>query len=640
MLKLKRLDTFILGKFLQLFVGAFFICLFVMMMQFLWRWTEELAGKGLTAEMLAQFFWYVAITLVPTTLPLAVLLASLITFGNMGESLELLSMKAAGVPLIRIMRPIIYFVVPLSMLSFVFLNSISPDAQRSLMTLLSSIKISQPALQIPEGIFYNGIPNTNIYVERKNPETGMLYRTIIYKTDQGFERAQIVLADSAKLEMTADKLHLRLTLWSGEQFQNLKSDNISVFSQESAPYDRETFAYKQILIDFDSNMAQLDQEIFSSMPKSKGLAEIYHDIDSMHHVLDSSALAYFNQVMARHSMLSQTLSKKDSLKAIKSFRAHPIGLDQLMAKAAPDQLQRARMNANSRLQALSNELDWQSELVEDQEHYIRLHRIEQKQKFTIALAALLFFFVGAPLGAIIRKGGLGMPTVISVAIFIVYYLIDISGMKSARSGAINLIVGTWLSTFALIPAGVYLTYMANRDSTVFNLEAYLALLRRLLGIRTRRNLVRKEVIIHEPDYATDAQRLQTIKAQAESYLQANRLLLAPNYFRIFFRSKPDAQIEALSDQLEDVVQDLANTTSPHILQQLNTLPVLHVHSHCTPFARKRYNWTFGVIFPLGLLLWLRIWQFRLRLRRDLRQIIKTADQLHPLLSSTSNNIPL
>lgn len=635
MLKIKRLDTFILGKFLQLFVGAFFICLFVMMMQFLWRYTNELTGKGLTFDVLMQFFWHLGITLVPTTLPLSVLLASLITFGNMGENLELLSMKAAGVPLVRIMRPILYFVLPLSVLSFFFLNTISPNSQRSLMTLLTSIKIAQPALQIPEGVFYNGIPTTNIYVERKNPETGMLYQTIIYKTDQGFDRAQIVLADSAKLEMTADKLHLRLTLWSGEQFQNLKSDNMSVFSQESAPYDRESFGYKQLLIDFDSNFAQLDADMFSNMPKSKGLKEITHDLDSMNHVLDSTALAYFQQALSRQSYTMNALSARDSARVVKAFRRKPVSFDQLLAKASTDQVDRARQQAESSLRMLSSELDWQSEVVLDQEYFITIHRIEQIQKFTIALATLLFFFVGAPLGAIIRKGGLGMPTVISVGIFIVYYLIDISGMKSARAGSINLELGVTLSTLALLPAGVYLTVMANRDSTVFNLDAYLGLLRRLLGLRTKRHLVRKEVIINEPRYAQDALQLQAIRQEAVAYNKEKRLWLLPNYFKVFFRSKADARIEQLREQIEAVVDDLANTTSPQILQHLNAMPQLHAHSHATPFVRRRYNWTFGLLLPIGILLWLRIWRFRLRLRSDLRQVVKCCDLLEQQIQANN-----
>ena len=638
MIKIKRLDSFILGKFLQLFVGAFFICLFVFMMQFTWRWINDLVGKGLTLDILGQFFWYMGITLVPTALPLAILLAALITFGNMGENLELLSMKAAGVPLVRIMAPIFCVVVPLMGVSFYFQNTVSPDAQKGLGTLATSIKISQPAVQIPEGVFYNGIPNTNIYVERKNAQTGMLYHTIIYKTDQGFDRAQIVLADSARLEMTADKLHLRLTLWAGEQFQSLKADNAgNVFDPQSEPYDRETFAYKQILIDFDSNFTQLDADQLGSMPQAKNMGEIVHDVDSMNHVLDSTALSYFKETLQRQNFAAATSwTKADSLRAVKDFQKHPFSIDEVIKKTPKDRLQAARQQASARLQTLSAELDWQSETVQSQEHYIRLHWIEWHQKITLSLACLLFFFIGAPLGAIIRKGGLGMPTVVSVAIFIIYYVINISSMKSARAGTLNMFVGMWLSTFVLAPAGAYLTYMANRDSTVFNLDAYLALLRRLLGLRTKRNLFRKEVIIEAPDYAADLRRLRHIRAAATAYNKEKRLLLAPGYFRIFFRTRPDERMEQLSNDIEAVVGDLANTRSPQVLAVLNDIPTIYAHAHTTPFVRKRYNWTFGVLFPLGLLLWVRIWRFRLRLFTDLRQVVKCCERLESLLANPSN----
>ena len=195
-LRLKRIDSFILSKFLQLFAAAFFVCLFVFMMQFTWRYVDDLVGKGLTLDVLARFFWYMGLTLVPQALPLAFLLASLITFGNMGENLELLSMKAAGIPLMRVMRPIILLTFAMAGLSFYFQNTTSPQAQRSLRQLLLSMRESQPAVEIPEGIFYNGVPNVNLYVEKKNALTGMLYQVIIYKTDQGFDKAQIVIADS------------------------------------------------------------------------------------------------------------------------------------------------------------------------------------------------------------------------------------------------------------------------------------------------------------------------------------------------------------------------------------------------------------------------------------------------------------
>ena len=628
--RIKRLDTFILGKFLQLFVGAFFICLFVFVMQFLWRYVDDLVGKGLTMDVLGQFFWHVSVFLIPTSLPLAVLLASLITFGNMGENLELLSMKAAGVPLVRVMRPILLLILPLSAFVFYFQNEISTNAQKQLRALLVSIKIAQPAVEIPEGVFYN-MRDFNLYVVKKNAQTGMLYNTIIYKMDQGFDRAQIVLADSAKIEMTADKMHMKLTLWSGEQFQNLKSDEMNVFKSESVPYDRETFMYKQLLIDFDSNFNQLEANELAFMPQAKNWATLEHFIDSMNLQIDSAALASSADLAGRALPPTKAFTRKDSLATLRELKRHPVNFDSLLAKIPKEKMERARNRTATVLQNFSTEMSWRNETVQDQEYFVRKHEVEWHQRITLSLACLLFFFVGAPLGAIIRKGGLGMPTIISVGIFILYYIINTSGMKMARDGNLNMVVGMWMSTFILAPAGAYLTFMANRDSVVFNLDAYLAFLRRLLGFRTKRHLFRKEVIITPPDVERDLLMAAAIRQEADNYRLSQKLWIAPNYFRLFFRTKPDERVAQLVEQVETLVEDAANSTDMHVLDTLNRVPFIYVHAHTTPFSRQWLNYIAGLFFPLGLLIWVRTWRFRLRLARDLRLTINCMTKLEEQL---------
>ena len=599
-------------------------------MQFLWRYVDDLVGKGLTLDVLGQFFWHVSVYLVPTSLPLAVLLASLITFGNMGENLELLSMKAAGVPLVRVMRPILLLIIPLSAFVFYFQNEISTNAQKQLRALLVSIKIAQPAVEIPEGVFYN-MRDFNLYVVKKNAQTGMLYNTIIYKMDQGFDRAQIVLADSAKIEMTADKMHMKLTLWSGEQFQNLKTEDVNVFKSESVPYDRETFMYKQLLIDFDANFNQIEANELAFLPQAKNWTALANFIDSMNLQIDSAALASSSDYAGRALPTTKAFTRKDSLATLRALSHVKLNFDSLVAKIPKEKMERARNRTASTLQSFSTEMTWRNEAVEDQEYFVRKHEVEWHQRITLALACLLFFFVGAPLGAIIRKGGLGMPTIISVGIFILYYIINTSGMKMARDGSINMVVGMWMSTFILTPAGAYLTFMANRDSVVFNLDAYIAFLRRLLGFRTKRHLFRKEVIITPPDVTTDLQLAQSIRQEAEDYRQTKRLWLAPNYFRLFFRTRPDQRMEQLSDRIEELVEDLANTRDMHVLDTLNRVPFIYAHAHTTPFSRQWINYVFGVLFPLGLIIWARAWRFRLRLARDLRQTIKCMTTLEEQL---------
>ena len=628
MFRIKKLDLYILKKFLPLFAAAFFICLFVFMMQFTWRYVDELIGKGLSFEILVQFFWYMGITLIPTSLPLAILLASLITFGNMGEQLELLSMKAAGVSLIRIMAPILLVTVLVTGVSFHFQNKTSPEAQVKLRTLLFSMKQSSPAVEIPEGIFYSGIPDVNIYVEKKDAPTGMLYQLIIYKTDQGFDRAQIVLADSGRVEMTEDKMHLRLELWKGEQFENLQSQNFSSMKSKNVPYDRETFDYKILLIDFDSNFNMLDSDLLRNMPSAKNMEEIKHSVDSMNQRLDSIGRDNYKEAKARW-FKAPVLSKADSIKASFKNQTDPIPFDELVENTPAAVLQTAIYNAKNAAQSYASELEWKSVTTDDGNRYVRRHWIEWHTKITLSLACLFFFFIGAPLGAIIRKGGLGMPTVISVIIFIFYYIINTSGMKMARDGSWNMIFGMWISSAILLPFGVFVTYKANKDSVVFNGELYLSMIRRFFGLRSSRHIYKKDVIIEDPNYVKMLDELKAIQAICKEYNGKHRLYLAPNYFKTFFKHQEDHIIEDLDERLESVVEELSNSRNPRILQSVSEFPILFTHAHISPFHGRRLNIMAGVVFPLGIVLWIRIWRFRLRLLGDLKQIVKSCDNLTP-----------
>ena len=277
MLRVKKLDKFIARQFGLLFVGTFFICQFILMMQFLWKYVDELIGKGLSMEVLAQFFWYMSLMLVPQALPLAILLSSLITFGNLGESSELTAIKAAGISLMQAFRSLIVLVVFISFGSFYFQNVIGPNANMSFSRLLLSMKQKSPELEIPEGVFYDGIPGCNLYVQEKDLETGKLYGVMIYKMTDSYEDAAIILADSGMLQSTAEKKHLLLTLYSGEWFENMKSQQ--VVRGAGVPYRRETFVSKKILLDFDSDFDLADAGALSNNAKGKSVRQISLDID-------------------------------------------------------------------------------------------------------------------------------------------------------------------------------------------------------------------------------------------------------------------------------------------------------------------------------------------------------------------------
>ena len=416
MFRIKKLDIFIAKQFGLLFVGTFFICQFVLMMQFLWRYVDELIGKGLSMEILAQFFWYMGLMLMPQAFPLAILLSSLIAFGNLGESSELTAIKAAGISLMQAFRSLIVIVLLISGASYYFQNVVGPEANKSFGQLLLSMKQTNPELEIPEGIFYDGIPNCNLYVQKKDLATGKLYGVTIYKMTGGYEDAAIILADSGMLQSTAEKKHLILTLYSGEWFENMRSQDLA--GSASIPYRRETFATKRIVLDFDGGFNMADVAGISSSAKSKSMERIIHDLDSIHEFNDSVAHANYNE--AKYStFFKPTLSREDSLKAAKRAMAKDVDIDSIFARQTLDTKQDIVRNAMNSISSQATMISMKGDYSYSLNRQLRTHQIEAIGKITLSLACVIFFFIGAPLGAIIRKGGLGVPVIISVLVFIV-----------------------------------------------------------------------------------------------------------------------------------------------------------------------------------------------------------------------------
>lgn len=618
--RIKKLDIFIAKQFGLLFVGTFFICQFVLMMQFVWRYVDELIGKGLSVEILAQFFWNMALMLVPQALPLAILLSSLITFGNLGESYELTAIKSAGISLMQSFRSLIAITLVVCGVSFYFQNNIGPEANMKLSQLLISMKQKSPELMIPEGIFYDGIPNCNIYVQKKNVETGKLYGMMIYRMTGSYEDQAIILADSGMMQTTAEKKHLLLTLWSGEWFENMQSSEFG--NSASVPYRRESFVAKQIVLDFDGDFNMQDAASLANNAKGKGLRQIFHDMDSINQVYDSIGRSYYDDAK-RVYFYNASLNKADSLNAVKMAKADKTNFDSLFGKKSVDVQKNAVNDALNSVQGRVSDLEFRSMITSDGDRLLRMHEIEAINKFTLALQCLLFFFIGAPLGAIIRKGGLGYPILISVLVFIVYYILDNSGYRMARGGMWAVWFGKGLAPVALTPIAIFVTYKANKDSMVFNADLYKEFFMRLLGLRLKRHVFAKEVIINDPDYANDAITLKQMNADIDTYSKEHRLVSAPNIIDVFFKYKKDNEIERISEVLESVIEDLANTKDKILLHEMNKYPILATKAHTRPFEHKWLNIIAGVLIPVGAVLYIRMWTFRLRLYRDLRQIRQT-----------------
>ena len=633
-LRIKKLDIFVLKSFLLLFSGTFFICLFIFMMQFLWRYVDELVGKGLEIGVLAQFFFYSGITLIPVSLPLAILLAALMTFGNFGEKFELLSMKAAGIPLLRIIRPLIIFCVMLCGMSFYFQNVVAPKAQTKLWTLLVSMKQTSPELDIPEGVFYSDIEGYNIYVKKKDRETGIMKDLLIYNFSEGFENAHIIWASEGSMEMTEDKQHLFLHLYNGEQFENLKSQSID---SKNVPYRRETFREKHIVIEFDGGFNMVDGGFLSERHDTKNMNQISQSIDSLTFRADSVGRATFKETK-RTTYREFTVSQKDSVKISSGELPAIINVDSLFQAYTLAEKEKALKSASDRLNTLTSDWKIKEMQMSDADKNIRRHQSTWHQRITLSLSCLIFFFIGAPLGAIIRKGGLGLPVVISVIIFVLYYIIDSGSTRVARSGEMNIILGTWMSTLVLAPIGAFFTYKSNKDSVVFNLEVYTGFFRWLFGLRPSRHLFKKEVIIKDPDYRYVYDELSTLSGQCQAYLDTHRLGSAPNYYRIFFVDGPSNAIADINAGMENVIEELSNSKDGPILNGLNNYPILSTQAHKSPSDLRWLNILFGICIPVGLFFYIRIWLFGKRLDKDLKKIIQTNTNIQERIKNQSLDI--
>lgn len=482
---------------------TFVICLFIVLMQFIWRYVEDFVGKGLDNAVLAELFLYAALTLIPMALPLSLLLASLMAFGNLGERLELLAIKASGVSLLKTMQPLIILVACISIGAFFFQNEAMPRIQVKFRSLMISIKQKSPELDIPEGSFYSGINNYSLYVKKKDPKTKMLKEVMIYDTSEGFDNMSVFVCDSAMMRITEDKKYLLLNLYTGQRFANFRQTDLTSTTSHNSqfvPYSRENFVEKEIVISFDSGFDRMDESNLEGTQISKNIAKLSHSIDSLNNRLDSMNIQD-RKVLGKYTYLTYRnnesyLKNKDNQAAqSKGKMLDKINFDSLLNSFTLDETSQYMSIAAS--DAENSRFNMMEVVPKtNMQRTVRLHQIEWHRKFVLSFACLIFFFIGAPLGAIIRKGGLGMPVVVSVILFIIYYIIDNVGYKLARDGVWIVWQGMWLSSMVLFPLGVFLTYKAMNDSALFNTEAYGNFFRKVLGLK-KKAIYDNEAIIDE-----------------------------------------------------------------------------------------------------------------------------------------------
>jgi lipopolysaccharide export system permease protein len=605
---------------------TFFIVLFIVLMQFLWKYIDDLVGKGLEISVIAELFFYAAVSMVPMSLPLAILLASLMTFGNLGEKFELTAMKSSGISLLRVMAPLIILISSISVGAFFFQNNVLPVAQVKMWTLLFSMKQKSPEVEIPEGIFYDQIPGYNLYVGEKNRDTGVLRDVMIYDISRGGENATILLSDSAQMAFTKDSKYLYLHLFKGEEFENLRDQQMA---DQNVPFRREEFADKQILIPFDMNFNRMDDQTMRNQYVGKNIAELRHTIDSINQRIDSVGDIYAGQLQMQsyggvRPDIDYKTHKPKPYTPVKIAGNAP-NLDSLILKMGKTEGQRVFNDALTMAHSKAEEFEYKSANMADDLKSMRRHEIELIKKFTLSVACLIFFFIGAPLGAIIRKGGIGTPLVISVLLFLVYYIIDNTGYKMAREGHWNVYVGMWISTFILAPLGVFTTYKAMNDSVLFDKDALVNILRKALGLRRKRTPLFKEVIINEIVESRMLEMLADLRAAAERMLaQVARPLGYTKYWLYGVDADLLTQVAETTDLTVEYVSDYRDK---RIVAELQDYPIVSRLWIYHPLPKRWMSWACIVVFPIGIPVWIAAnFQYR-RLRTDMKRIIATTDKI-------------
>ena len=488
---MKKLHLFILKNYLGPLILTFFISLFILVMQFLWKYVDDMVGKGLEWTVLAELLFYASLQVVPMALPLAILLASLMTFGSLGENYELTALKSAGISLPRIMMPLIILTVCISTFAYQFSNNILPVANLKSISILHGIRETRLEMDIKEKVFYQGVDDFSIKVEEKNKDIGLLYDVMIYDhRDRQARNSNVTVADSGKLHMSVDKKYMILTLYDGIRYdEKLKFGNVKQQRSDAQTFHTDFFKEQAAVIQIQGfDFSKTDESLFRSSDRMKNLEQLSHDLDSLKKekeiyiksLEDRSSNFLFTKLRydekKNYGIIdSSTVKNGDSL-----FNSLTVSNKKTIAEYA---LRQARDNKQN--------IDDQMRFIDREGFKIRKHGMEIHRKFTLSFACFIFFFIGAPLGAIIRKGGLGLPTVISVLFFVVYYIVDTTGVKFAKEGVWLVYQGMWLSSAVLLPIGIFLTYKATTDSSIMNADAYIIFFQKIkkrlkgLGLKFR-----------------------------------------------------------------------------------------------------------------------------------------------------------
>ena len=491
---MKRLHWYVIKSFMGPFFMTFFIVVFVLLMQFLWKYVDDLVGKGLDFKVLAEMLFYASFGLLPYAFPLAMLLASIMSFGALGENYELVAIKSSGVSLFRVMRPLLLIAVIVTLTAFYFANNVLPHTNLRFTTLLWSVKQQRPELVLQEGVFTNEMDGYSIKVGTKNKQTNMLYDLLIYDHTNNKSNESVTVADSGYLRITEDKKYMVLDLYSGVNYSEEKPNNRR--DREKYPYRRDRFDEQTIRIkvrDFEFN--RRDENIFKNQYRMLNINQLLLMEDTLGFDYYKRLRNYIMQINLNRpisSKLYNLTAIHDSLKRefTPAISDSIFDFDALFGKqdkwVKAEILQASLASARENVQNLNM---YQGQLYQKKK-LLNKYEMERHRKFTLSIAVLIFFFIGAPLGAIIRKGGLGMPVVVSILLFIAYYIVSMTGEKSAREDVWSMFNGMWFSSFVFLPIGAWLSYKAANDSAIMSAETYTKFFNKL-GVKLKKSTKEK-----------------------------------------------------------------------------------------------------------------------------------------------------
>ena len=473
----KKLDILILRSFIGPFLATFLISLFVLTMQFFWLYIDDLVGKGLDLSTLAYLTGLVAVTWVPLALPLALLLSSIMTFGNLGETFELVAIKSSGIPLIRFMQPLFIVTVILSGIAFLFANNIIPVANLKLNSLKYDIIVKKPAFDIKEGVFYDKIEGYVIKIGKKDKDDSTIHNVIIYERNFNLQD-NFMVAESGVMRITPDQRFMEFELHNGWNYQ----ENGTRFTTNT---EFIRLGFKNYKKEFDLSSFKLNRtedSLFKYDPKMLSVRQLDNAIDS----LGDLPSIYYKRAQRELSTYLSFIKYADSAwpsqkqPALKKVKSYDELIPDSLKSTMYDRYLSMLNSSRSMVDLMATDYDARSELL--RKHWIELHR-----KFAISFACLVLFMIGAPLGSIIRKGGLGTPHITAIAFFVVFNMLNTFGEKFAKTGETSIFIGMWLSALVLVPIGIFLTYKAMRDSQLFNKEFYFRMFKKKFATSTQQN---------------------------------------------------------------------------------------------------------------------------------------------------------